>query len=668
MKHKFLLKTMLLLCALVAGSSNVWADTTVDITDLGKQTWSSYSLTSGVITISTNLNNGSAPTTSNAQYRWKANNIITISTSSGVLKSIRFKTNSTAAYGPKNLNYSGSAITSSGTDYTWNAPSEMNSANFTVTSEARLTEIHVTYGEASGGGGGSPVATPVLSVGTGTYTTAQSVTISCDTGGATIYYTTDGSDPDDSSTEYTSAVSITTSGTNLKAIAYKDGMTKSSVASATYNIQPTKPTISATGATVTIFGGDGCTFYYTTNGTTPTSSSTKYTAPFDLLADCTIKAIAYDTYGNASNVSSDYKFKYMPLEPKNINSGYFVKVNDVSDLENGDAILIVCETENRAMSTTQETNYRGHVGVTPSAGVIYAPSASVQKITLVKKSEDINSDDVDDDVFYFYVSGTSTGYLYAASSSSNYLKTEATPDDNARATISISSGDATIIFTGTYTRNNLRHNNNDSRFSCYNSTSTLELVQIYKEVAHNVPVTISPDSYATLSSSFALDFTSTTTKAYIAKTKTSSTVTLTQVNKVPANTGVLLYKDGGTTENIPVFNGIGADDKTGNVLKASDGSVTGDEKTIFALGKKNGTIGFYLVGDGVTVPAGKAYIEATGGSLVKVFTFDFDDEADGIKTLSDSPVEGENIYNLAGQRLNKMQKGINIVNGKKVLR
>ena len=43
-------------------------------------------------------------------------------------------------------------------------------------------------------------------------------------------------------------------------------------------------------------------------------------------------------------------------------------------------------------------------------------------------------------------------------------------------------------------------------------------------------------------------------------------------------------------------------------------------------------------------------------------------DPDGIKTLSDSPLKDENIYNLAGQRLNKMQKGINIVNGRKVLK
>ena len=37
------------------------------------------------------------------------------------------------------------------------------------------------------------------------------------------------------------------------------------------------------------------------------------------------------------------------------------------------------------------------------------------------------------------------------------------------------------------------------------------------------------------------------------------------------------------------------------------------------------------------------------------------DEVTGIKTLSDSPLKGENIYNLAGQRVGKSPKGINII-------
>ena len=45
-----------------------------------------------------------------------------------------------------------------------------------------------------------------------------------------------------------------------------------------------------------------------------------------------------------------------------------------------------------------------------------------------------------------------------------------------------------------------------------------------------------------------------------------------------------------------------------------------------------------------------------------------DDVITGIKSLSDSPLKGEDIYNLAGQRLQKMQRGINIVGGRKILK
>ena len=54
------------------------------------------------------------------------------------------------------------------------------------------------------------------------------------------------------------------------------------------------------------------------------------------------------------------------------------------------------------------------------------------------------------------------------------------------------------------------------------------------------------------------------------------------------------------------------------------------------------------------------------GAEVKVSLF-IDDEATGIKSISDSSLKAEEIYNLAGQRVGSLKKGINIVNGKKVL-
>ena len=85
--------------------------------------------------------------------------------------------------------------------------------------------------------GKQTVATPEFSVASGAVNSGTTVTITCSTEGAKIYYTTDGSEPTASSTEYTGAISVTPPMT-LKAIAVKDGMNDSAVASASYTIKP----------------------------------------------------------------------------------------------------------------------------------------------------------------------------------------------------------------------------------------------------------------------------------------------------------------------------------------------------------------------------------------------------------------------------------------------
>ena len=80
------------------------------------------------------------------------------------------------------------------------------------------------------------IATPEFSVAEGAVDSGIKVEISCATDGAKIYYTTDGSNPTASSTEYTGAISVTAAVT-LKAIAVKDGMNDSAVASVSYTIR-----------------------------------------------------------------------------------------------------------------------------------------------------------------------------------------------------------------------------------------------------------------------------------------------------------------------------------------------------------------------------------------------------------------------------------------------
>lgn len=127
-------------------------------------------------------------------------------------------------------------------------------------------------------GSAGAVAAPTFSPGGGTYTSAQTVTISTTTSGATIRYTVDGSTPTSTTgTVYSAPVSITATKT-LKAIAYKSGMTDSAVTSATYTITATPAKITVPSASVT---ASTYTSTYVPANTVDGSLSTRWAASGD---------------------------------------------------------------------------------------------------------------------------------------------------------------------------------------------------------------------------------------------------------------------------------------------------------------------------------------------------------------------------------------------------
>ena len=104
---------------------------------------------------------------------------------------------------------------------------------------------------------------------------------------------------------------------------------------------------------------------------------------------------------------------------------------------------------------------------------------------------------------------------------------------------------------------------------------------------------------------------------------------------------------------------------TDNDLKGTFKPLEGTGK--YVLGIPDGEeIGFWPVTPGTNITPCKAYLEVESGS-VKGFIFANGDNSTGIKSVETMATDGA-IYNVAGQRLSKMQKGINIVNGKKVLK
>ena len=157
------------------------------------------------------------------------------------------------------------------------------------------------------------VATPAFSPDSGAVNSGTKVTISYATEGAKIYYTTDGNEPTAESTEYTGAAISITEAVTLKAIAVKDGMNNSAVASVSYTIKETVATPAFSPASGAVNSGtkvtiscvtEGAKIYYTTDGNEPTASSTEYTDAISVTAAVTLKAIAVKDDLNDSAVES----------------------------------------------------------------------------------------------------------------------------------------------------------------------------------------------------------------------------------------------------------------------------------------------------------------------------------------------------------------------------
>ena len=138
-------------------------------------------------------------------------------------------------------------------------------------------------------------------------------------------------------------------------------------------------------------------------------------------------------------------------------------------------------------------------------------------------------------------------------------------------------------------------------------------------------------------------------------------------DKIKAGEAVVLVGDEGFYSFMPT---TGASDVEENDLEGSDGTVTTDDSYIvYALANKTNGVGFYKVNAGVKVPAGRAYFKVSTGASAKAFYLFGEDDATSLseELRIKSEESDAAIYNLSGQRISKLQKGFNIVNGKKVL-
>ena len=468
------------------------------------------------------------------------------------------------------------------------------------------------------------VAVPRFSVAAGAVASGTQVALSTPQDGFTIYYTTDGSDPKTSGTEYTGVITISAA-TTIKAYA-KKGTILSNVATAEYTLAtpaatPTfSPTAGAYNAAQNVeisTTTDGAEIYYTINGTDPTTSSTKYTGAISVNKNTTIKAIAVkDGLANSAVATAKYTF--------------YVALPYTFDGNGTDAGSILGLTANSL------ANYDNSPKIQFNGTGDYLVIGINEAATLL--SYDIKGNSFSGGTFKVQTSVDGETY----NDLKEYTTVESTITHESLNNIPSTARYIKFIYTNKSGGN----------------------VGVGKIGINCEAVTVPASQYMTYcNATRALDFTDVT--AYKVSAVGADYVTLEEITQAPANTPVILKATAGTYGLNVVAS---ASEVTGNKLLVSDGTVTGGDG-IYALASKGdpAVVGFYKVKSTVTIPAGKCYLN-TNTSAPEFLGFDFNGETTGINMVhgSEFKVNGE-IYNLAGQRVAQPTKGLYIVNGKKVV-
>ena len=367
---------------------------------------------------------------------------------------------------------------SGGTEQTGTTPVSITLSNPGVHEyTAYATYNDLTSEETSGSFEVLPTA-PALSVASGTYTDALSLEITSSETDVNIFYTTDGTTPDETSTPYTTTISLPLGTTTVSAITEIDGLV-SEMTEGTYTVIPSSPEFSVASGTynsgtvvslTTLLTGTN--IYYTTDGSDPTTTSTPYTSAITLTSTTTLKAIAVKD-GVSSNISeATYTIRSGSL----VSTGIYAKVISSDDLELDANYLIVYEGGSKALGAYFSNNNKPYFGAVD--------------VTINNDSIDLNG--IGDMPTILTIVGEADAYTFALQdneqtvylscpSDNNYLsESSSATDTKSQWTITI--GETTTIKNNSLTSRYINYNTSSPRFATYKASSNQKAVCLYKEV------------------------------------------------------------------------------------------------------------------------------------------------------------------------------------------
>ena len=361
-------------------------------------------------------------------------------------------------------------------------------------------------------------------------------------------------------------------------------------------------------------------------------------------------------------------------------------------LKNGDKLLIVASAKDIAddannkvvaMSTTQDDADRGSVDIVVDGNIISTVPEGAQVVTYeVKNGKN-----------YLNVGKDADGvkhYLYASSSDEDELKTGELYelDDNAAVAVTIdeSTNEATIKFQGSNTHNTLKFSSGlilgydlGSTFACFDESSSSTgtgsstgsgskdtLPKLFRYVkTDSYDVTINASGYKTFVAGEDFVLPSGLQALIVTEVATEGEekiAKLTDVseNNIKANTGYILKGTANETYTLTTTT-TEATAPDGNKLLVSDAS-TGNG--VFVLATHKGETAFYKWNGGL-LGAGRVYLPADVAGTREFILLD--ENATGIAEVKSETATDNRYYNLNGQQVAQPQRGLYIVNGKKII-
>ena len=221
----------------------------------------------------------------------------------------------------------------------------------------------------------------------------------------------------------------------------------------------------------TIAAGQSAKFYLGIKPFTAAAGETLTITVSTDKGDCVKDLMLPDETTFTAGKIKTLNFGFVAQKPKiyELVSGTSEKLNA------GDEVIIVAAPSDFAISTAQNDNNRGQVDVTKDK--------NAGTITITNKDNNVQIFKLENGTktgsFAFKtINGDNIGYIYAASSSNNHLRTEYPMTDNSSWNVTFDGNNANIVAQGTNSHNTLKYNSSSKLFSCY--TGGQQNVQIYR--------------------------------------------------------------------------------------------------------------------------------------------------------------------------------------------